>query len=91
MIEKHIVLEDVDPVIFYGINNCHLQMFKSLFPKLHITARDNVICILGDEEDLAKAESILSALACKTIPNKNIKDKNICFIIFYLLSTILVV
>ena len=28
MIEKHIVLEDIDPVIFYGPNNAHIQMIK---------------------------------------------------------------
>ena len=56
MIEKHIVLEDIDPVMFYGVNNAHLQMIKSLYPKLRIVARDNVIRVLGDEEEMAKAE-----------------------------------
>ena len=54
--EKHIVLEDVDPVMFYGVNNAHLQMIKSLYPKLRIVARDNVLRVLGDEEEMAKAE-----------------------------------
>ena len=56
MIEKHIVLEDVDSVMFYGVNNAHLQMIKSLYPKLRIVARDNVLRVLGDEEEMAKAE-----------------------------------
>ena len=56
MIEKHIVLEDIDPVMFYGVNNAHLQMIKSLYPKLRIVARDNVLRVLGDEEEMAKAE-----------------------------------
>ena len=56
MIEKHIVLEDVDPVMFYGVNNAHLQMIKSLYPKLRIVARDNVLRVLGNEEEMAKAE-----------------------------------
>ena len=56
MIEKHIILEDVDPVMFYGVGNAHLQMIKSLYPKLRIVARDNVIRVLGDEEEMAKAE-----------------------------------
>ena len=30
MIEKHIVLEDIDPVVFYGIGNQHLQMLLSV-------------------------------------------------------------
>jgi len=56
LIEKHIVLEDIDPVIFYGVNNVHMQMIKALFPKLRIVARDNVIRVLGDEEEMAKFE-----------------------------------
>ncbi len=56
MIEKHIVLEDIDPVIFYGVNNVHMQMIKALFPKLRIVARDNVIRVLGDKEEMAKFE-----------------------------------
>ena len=56
MIEKHLVLEDIDPVMFYGVNNGHLQIIKSLFPKLRITARDNVIRVLGDEEEMARFE-----------------------------------
>ena len=56
MIEKHIILEDIDPVMFYGVGNGNLQMIKSLYPKLRIVARDNVIRVLGDEEEMAKAE-----------------------------------
>ena len=56
MIEKHIILEDVDPVMFYGVGNAHLQMIKSLYPKLRIVARYNVLRVLGDEEEMAKAE-----------------------------------
>ena len=56
MIEKHIVLEDIDPVVFYGIGNQHLQMLRALYPKLRIVARDNVIRILGDEEQMSAFE-----------------------------------
>ena len=62
MIEKHIVLEDIDPVMFYGVNNAHLQMIKSLYPKLRIVARDNVIRVLGDEEEMAKVGSLTALL-----------------------------
>lgn len=56
MIEKHIVLEDIDPVTFYGVNNAHLQMIKALYPKLRIVARDNVMRVLGDEEQMCAFE-----------------------------------
>ena len=42
--------------MFYGVGNAHLQMIKSLYPKLRIVARDNVLRVLGDEEEMAKAE-----------------------------------
>lgn len=59
MIEKVVVLEEIDPVVFYGVGNGHLQIIKSLYPKLRITARDNVIKLLGDELERDKAaESI---------------------------------
>ena len=60
MIEKHIVLEDVDPVIFYGVNNANILLIKALYPKLRIVARGNVIKVMGDEEEMcAFEESIL--------------------------------
>ncbi len=52
MIEKHIVLEDIDLVAFYGVKNIHLQMIKALYPKLRIVARGNVIKVMGDEEEM---------------------------------------
>ena len=62
MIEKHIVLEDIDPVIFYGVNNVNMQMIKALFPKLRIVARGNVIKIMGDEEEMCAFEEAVTAL-----------------------------
>ena len=59
MIEKHIVLEDIDPVIFYGINNANMQMIKALFPKLRIVARGNVIKVMGDEEEMCAFEEAI--------------------------------
>ena len=62
MIEKHIVLEDIDPVIFYGVNNTNIQMIKALFPKLRIVARGNVIKVMGDEEEMCAFEEAILAL-----------------------------
>lgn len=39
MIERIYILESVDPVIFYGVNNANMQLIKTLFPKLRIVAR----------------------------------------------------
>ena len=56
LIEKHIVIEDIDPVEFYGVGNGHIQILKSLYPKLRVVARDNVIRVLGDEEEMCRFE-----------------------------------
>ncbi len=62
MIEKHIVLEDADPVVFYGVNNVNFQMIKALFPKLRLVARDNVIRVMGDEEEMCALEDVVTLL-----------------------------
>ena len=51
MIERIYILESVDPVIFYGVNNVNMQLIKTLFPKLRIEARGNVMKVIGDEEE----------------------------------------
>ncbi len=56
MIEKHIILDDIDPIAFYGIKNSHLQVLKSLFPKLRIVARGNVVKVLGEEDETNRFE-----------------------------------
>ena len=62
MIEKHIVLEDIDPALIYGVNNANLQMIKALFPKLRIMARGNVIRAMGDDEVLETFENYIKQL-----------------------------
>ena len=81
MIEKHIVLEDIDPVTFYGVNNSHLLMIKSLFPKLRIVARDNVIRVLGDEEEMAKIEEDLETMRKHVLIYNQLGDEDILNII----------
>ena len=62
MIEKHIVLEDIDPVAFYGVGNANMTMIKALYPKLRIVARGNVIKVMGDEEEMSAFEEAVTAL-----------------------------
>lgn len=81
MIEKHIVLEDIDPVIFYGVNNAHLQMIKSLYPKLRIVARDNVIRVLGDEEEMAKVEEDIEQMRKHLLKYNMLNDEDILDIV----------
>ncbi|MBR4846433.1 MAG: PhoH family protein [Bacteroidaceae bacterium] len=81
MIEKHIVLEDVDPVIFYGVNNANMQMIKALYPKLRIVARDNVIKVMGDEEEMCAFEEHIVALEKHCAKYNSLKEEVILDII----------
>lgn len=62
MIERIIILENIDPIVFYGINNCNIQLIKTLFPKLRFTARGMVIKVIGDENETAIFESKIKQL-----------------------------
>lgn len=53
MTERTIILEQADPIIFFGVNNANVQLIKTLFPKLKILARGNGIKAIGDGEELA--------------------------------------
>ena len=77
MIEKHIILEDIDPVTFYGVNNSHLQMVRSLYPKLRIMARDNVIRVLGDEEVMCQFEEDMEKMRRHIIKYNIISEEDI--------------
>lgn len=81
MIEKHIVLEDVDPVVFYGVNNINMQMIKALYPKLRIVARGNVIKVMGDEEEMLAFEKSITALERHCVKYNSLKEEDILDII----------
>ena len=81
LIEKHIILEDIDPASFYGVGNSHLLMLKSLFPKLRITARDNVIRVLGDEEAMCKFEDNVGSIQRHILRFNNIQEEDILDIV----------
>ena len=81
MIEKHIILEDIDLVTFYGVNNCNLQMIKALYPKLRIVARGNVIKVLGDEEEMCQFEEHIQALQDYCAKYNSLNEETILHII----------
>ena len=77
MTEKHIVLEDIDPLVFYGVGNGHLQMLKALFPKLRIVARDNVMRILGDEQQMAHFEESVEKMRQHVLKFNSLTEEDI--------------
>ena len=81
MIEKHLIIEDIDPVELYGVGNCHLQIIKSLYPKLRIVARDNVIRVLGDEEEMCRFEENIEKIRRHLLKYNTIGDEDIIDIV----------
>lgn len=81
MIEKHIILDNIDPAEFYGAANCHLQMVKSLYPKLRITARDNILRVIGDEEEMCRFEENVAKIQQHIVKYNTIAEEDILDII----------
>ena len=75
------MIEDIDPVELYGVGNCHLQIIKSLYPKLRIVARDNVIRVLGDEEEMCRFEENIEKIRRHLLKYNTISDEDILDII----------
>ena len=75
------MLEDIDPVVFYGVGNGHLQMIRSLYPKLRIVARDNVIRVLGDEEQMGAFEENVEKLRQHVLRFNALKEEDILDIV----------
>ncbi len=81
VLERHIILEDIDPVVFYGVGNAHLQMIKALYPKLRIVARDNVLRVIGDEQMLESFEKQVEQMRLHVLKYNNITEQDILDII----------
>lgn len=62
MIERLIILDNVDPVSFYGVNNCNIQLIRNLFPKLRMAARGQIIKVIGEDEETATFEKKIKEL-----------------------------
>lgn len=50
MNELEIILSEINPQEFFGIQNINLELLKSHFPKLKIVARGNKIKAFGEKK-----------------------------------------
>ena len=67
--------------MFYGVGNVHLQMLRALYPKLRIVARDNVLRIMGDEEQMAAFEDSSEKMRLHLLKFNSITEEDIIDII----------
>ncbi len=54
MIERVIEIEGIEPVVVVGVNNSQIDKIQSLFPKLKIISRGNLIKCMGEEEEVTQ-------------------------------------
>ncbi len=50
--DKQIILEGIDPLEFFGINNLKIDLIASFFPKIKIIARGNSLTIQGEDAEI---------------------------------------
>ena len=62
LIEKTILVPGVDPVQLYGVNDVHLDLFRTFFPGLKIVARGLEMKLTGDEKEVLLFETKLNQL-----------------------------
>lgn len=62
MIERIILIDNADPVNFYGVNNANMHLIRNLFPKLRIAARGSVIKVIGEDSETAEFERKIKEL-----------------------------
>lgn len=62
MIERIVIIDNVDPLCFYGVNNSNMQLIKNLYPKLRVSARGSVIRVIGEDRETAEFESRIKEL-----------------------------
>ena len=79
MIERIVIIDNVDPLCFYGVNNANMQLIKNLYPKLRISARGSVIRVIGEDSETADFEAKIKELSAyaeryNTLPEEVILD-----------------
>ncbi len=62
MNERIVIIDEVDPHVFYGVNNCNISLIRNLFPKLRMAARGNVVKVIGEDSETADFEAKLKQI-----------------------------
>lgn len=81
MIERIIIIDNADPVNFYGVNNANMQLIRNLFPKLRIAARGSVIKVIGEDSETAEFERKIKELEEYASHRNNLTEEVILDII----------
>ena len=77
MNELEIILSEINPQEFFGIQNINLELLKSHFPKLKIIARGNKIKAFGEKKILDKFQNKVGLLSKKFSHNNYLNTEEI--------------
>lgn len=81
MIEKHYILEQADPAVFFGVNNANVRLLRALCPKLRIIGRGNVFKVMGDEVEMAAFEEAFGQLEAHCAKYNQLSEEDILDIV----------
>ena len=62
MTEKNILIESVNPLDVFGVNDSNFKILKKHFPKLKLIARGTEIKVIGDEAEIISFEKKFALL-----------------------------
>lgn len=75
--ERKIVLEEIDPVEIYGVNNKLFDLLASHFPKIRAVARGSEINVVGPDAEADKFEKSINALIAKRMKKRNLTEYDV--------------
>lgn len=81
MVEKVIVLDQVDPKEFFGANNILLDTIRNYFPKLKIIARGNELKCNGIKEDVDYFEGKINSLITFFVSHNSLTEEDLMMIL----------
>ncbi|MDE6352698.1 MAG: PhoH family protein [Muribaculaceae bacterium] len=81
MIERIVIIDSVDPVSFYGVNNSNFQLIRNLFPKLRMAARGSIIKVIGENEETAVFEKKIKELESYCMRHNSLPEEVIIDIV----------
>ena len=68
-------------MMLYGVGNGHLQIIKSLYPKLRVVARGNVIRVLGDSDEMERFEACIEQIRQHVLKYNTVSEEDIIDIV----------
>lgn len=73
--------ENVDLVVFYGVNNANMRLLKNLFPKIKMVARNNIIKVQGTAVEISRFQQVIDKLQRYCDEHNLLNEKKILEII----------